>query len=77
MSLKDNKYSQIELMEAVSITCMGKKRNASIGMGLDCLNNLVTSTAEEFKYDCDEIDALCYHLDRYTCEEAIKSLQKY
>jgi hypothetical protein len=38
-------------------------------MGLDCLNNLIASTAEEFEYDCNS-------LDRYTCEEAIKNLQK-
>ena len=75
MSLKDYNYSATQLLDAVTITCMGKKRNASIGMGLSELVSLY-KVGKEFDGDCDGLDALCYHLDKYTCEEAIKALKK-
>jgi len=75
MSLNDYNYSPTELLDATGITCMGEQRNASIGMGLACLNSLA-KTGKEFTGDCDGLDALCYHLNGYACEEAIKSLEK-
>ena len=71
-AISSGTYSPIELMDAVWITCRG---NASIGMGLDELNNL-GKIGKEFKGELDGLDALCYHLNSETCEAAIETLKR-
>ena len=77
MSLKHYNYSATELLDAVMVNNLknGKKSDISVGTSLKHLGRLV-NTGKEFKGDCDGLDALCYHLDSFTCKETIKSLQK-
>ena len=68
-------YSPTELLNATQVKFQGHKRNASIGMALETMNSLA-QTDECFKGEADGIDALCYHLDKFTCEKSIQTLQK-
>ena len=78
MGLWDDKfdYSATELLEVCRLepheTVGGVP---SVGMGLRRLVS-VAEIGQEFQGGCDGIDALCYHLDRYTCEAAIEALHK-
>jgi len=76
MSLKDYNYSATQLLDACNIRDRTIKiSNISIGASLEHLNSL-GNTGKEFDGGCDGIDALCYQLDKFTCEKAIKTLQK-
>jgi hypothetical protein len=66
-------YSPTELMDAVKVSAPHKV--TSIGRGLEALIKLA-NTEKIFKGDCDGLDALCYHLDSYTVQQAIEALQK-
>ena len=76
MGLKEYDYSQDELLGAVNvpIRMTGDPSGISIGRALEYLKSL-SEVGKEFQGDCDGLDALCYHLDKYTCEDAIKVLQ--
>jgi len=79
MSLKNEKYSPIKLLDLSGIQdYKGETRNASVGMGLDHLHHLVTATVDDVdpENDCDGLDVLAYHLSKYTCEQAIQDLKK-
>ena len=73
MGLLNRNYSPTELMDAVIIDA--PRTIISIGTALDKLIELA-NTGNTFKGDCDGLDALCYHLDGYTVQDAIEALQK-
>jgi len=73
MGLLPYNYSPTELMDAIMVDAPHK--TISIGTALDKLIELA-NTGKIFKGDCDGLDALCYHLDGYTVQDAIEALQK-
>ena len=73
MGLWDGKYdySATELLSS----CKVEDTDVSIGRALDRLASVV-DVGEEYQGGCDGVDALCYHLDAYTCTRAIEALQR-
>jgi len=67
--LENYKYSPTELLNAVKID-----EPYSIGHALERLSSLA-DVGVEFQGGCDGLDALCYHLDRCTCERTILALK--
>lgn len=71
-------YSADELMKACKVEIpyyRDEEMGVSIGIALDSLIRL-SQVGKEFQGDCDGLDALCYCLDGYTCENAIDALNK-
>ena len=81
MSLKEYNYSATELLDAVDISfriapkMKRGKSGITIGRALEYVTELGVRD-KDFQGDCDGIDAMCYHLSKYTIQDAIDTLQK-
>lgn len=75
MGLNEYDYSSDELLGAATVTPYPSNNKISMAKALNDISELA-ETDSIFKGDCDGLDALCYHLDGYTVDKAIRSLKK-